>query len=84
MISTCSAVDKERKRLLAEFGYLCSMTQNSINFEAIKKDEKQLCQFVLDPSSPSLPNGVSLNDPLITQFYTLSREYGFLLDKTAE
>ena len=82
VISTCSAMEEERIRLLAEFSQLCTMTQNSINFGAIKEDEKQLCQFVLDPTSLSLPNQVSLNDPLVTQFYRLSREYCFLIDKT--
>ena len=82
VISTCSAMNVERKRLLAEYGQLCSMTQNYINFDTIKEDANQLCQFVLDPTSISLPNRVSLNDPLVTHFLRLSREYCFLIDKT--
>ena len=45
-------------------------------------NEDLLCQFILDPTSLNLKTRVSLNDPLVPQFYKLSRDFCFLLDKT--
>ena len=82
MISSCQAMSEERSKLLIEYRQLCSQTKNCINFENIFEDEKLMCQFILDPTSLNLPVRVSLNDPLVLQFFRLSRDYCFLMDKT--
>ena len=82
VISTCMALAGERNRLLSEYRRLCNLTKNCINFDKILENEKQLCQFILDPTSLNLPERVSLNDPTVTEFYKLSRDYCTLLDKT--
>ena len=73
---------EERTKLLAEFRQLCSLSKNCINFENFIEEEKMLCQFILDPTSLNLPVRVSLDDPLVPQFFRLSRDYCFLMDKT--
>ena len=68
--------------MLEDFHTLCKATENKINFEEIVKSDDILCQFILDPTSLNLPVRVSLRDPLLTDFFKLSRDYCFLIDKT--
>ena len=72
----------ERDRLFDEYRKLCSLTKNCINFNKILENEKQLCQFILEPTSLNLPVRVSLNDPLVQEFLKLSRDFCYLIDKT--
>ena len=48
----------------------------------ILSNEEVLCQFILDPTSLTLTNRVSLSDPLVNESYKFSREYYYLIDKT--
>ena len=82
VISTCLGMENERKNLLCEYKQLCDLSKNRIDFDKICKSEKTLCQFVLDPTSLNLSSRVSPNDPLVNQFYRLSRDYCHLVDKT--
>jgi hypothetical protein len=82
VISTCQALSEQRKKVLEDFQKICKETENKINFEEIVKSDDMLCQFILDPTSLNLPVRVSLQDPLLTEFYKLSRDYCFLIDKT--
>ena len=82
VISTCTGMEVERKRLLEEFKTLSGSTKNQLNFEDIAENEQLLCQFILDPSSLNLPKRVSLSDPLLKDFFRLSREFCFIIDKT--
>ena len=72
----------ERCRLLEEMKQLCSLTKNKIQFDKIIEDEEVLCQFILDPTSLNLQSRVSLADPILPNFYKLSRDFCFLIDKT--
>ena len=82
VISTCTGMEVERNCLLEEIKTLSGSTKNNINFENIVENEQLLCQFILDPSSLNLPNRVSLSDPLLKDFFKLSREFCFIIDKT--
>ena len=73
---------QERKRIFQQYQTLCSNTQNEINFEDLLKNEETLCQFIIDPTSLNLPVRVSLADPLVSEFYKLSREFCYIIDKT--
>ena len=68
--------------MLENFNTLCKETKNEINFEEIVKSDDMLCQFILDPTSLNLPVRVSLQDPLLTEFFKLSRDFCFFIDKT--
>ena len=81
IITSCSGMAAERKKLLIEFKSLCKNTKNKINFNKISEDEELLCQFILDPSSLNLPERVSINDPLLANFFKMSRDYCYLIDK---
>ena len=82
LVSTCQALSVERNKLLNEYEKLCSLTKNQINFTDMKESETKLCQFILDPTSLNLDVRVSLNDPLLPDFFRLTRDYCFLMDKT--
>ena len=82
VISTCQSLSDQRQKVLEDFHTLCKATKNKINFEEIVKSDDILCQFILDPTSLNLPVRVSLRDPLLTDFFKLSRDYCFLIDKT--
>ena len=82
VISTCPGLELDRKRLLVEYKELCASTKNRINFEEIEQSEEQLCQFILDPTSLNLPLRVSLQDPLVPDFFKLARDFCFVIDKT--
>ena len=82
VISTCSGMAVERERLLTEFSDLCTKTKNEIIFQEISKDEETLCQFILDTLSLNLQTRVDIHDPLVPEFYRLSRVYCYIIDKT--
>ena len=82
MISTCQGLADVRNRLLKEFRDLCKTTKNRISFDDITQNEERLCQFVLDPTSLNLPIRLSLKDPLVTEFFKLSRDFCYIVDKT--
>ena len=82
VISTCQGMAVERCRLLEEMKQLCNLTKNEIQFDKIMEDEEELCQFILDPTSLNLQSKVSLADPLLQNFYKLTRDFCFIIDKT--
>ena len=82
VISTCQGLAEVRNRLLEEFRELCKTTKNRINFDDIIQNEDRLCQFVLDPTSLNLPIRLSLKDPLVTEFFKVSRDFCYIVDKT--
>ena len=82
VISTCTGMAAERGRLLIEYSQLCKKTMNHIEFDEILKNEDTLCQFILDLLSLNLQTRVSLSDPLVPDFYKLSRDFCHIIDKT--
>ena len=82
LVSSCQGMSVERNKILEEYKKLCSLTNNQINFTNIQKNENILCQFILDPTSLNLEVWVSQNDPLLPDFFRLSRDYCFLMDNT--
>ena len=72
----------QRNKLLEDLENLCTLTQNNINLEEFKHNEKVLCQFILDPSSLNLSKRVSAQDPILPDLYKLSRDICYTLDKT--
>ena len=71
----------ERKKIFKQYSDLCKKTKNDFNFEDFYQNEELLCQFILDPTSLKLPVRVSLYDPVVNDFYKLSRDLCFLIDK---
>ena len=55
--------------------------KNNSKFEDLFQNEELLCQFIRDPTSLKLPVRVSLYDPVVNDFYKLSRDLCFLIDK---
>ena len=82
VISSCEGLSVERTKIFDEFRQMCNLTKNSINFDEISNSEHNLTQFMLDPISLNLPVGVSLSDPVVADFYKLSRQYCYKIDKT--
>ena len=82
VIVACPGMADVRQKLLKELRQLCSQTRNNINLDELAQDEKNLCQFILDPSSLNLETRVSLSDPSIHALFKFSREYCYIIDKT--
>ena len=82
IITTCTRLEPVRSRILKEFQALCNMSPSKVNFDIIKQNEHTLCQFLIDPTSMNLPFRVSVNDSLMPQFFKLSRDLCYTLDKT--
>ena len=82
VISSCEGLSVERTKIFDEFRQMCNLTKNSINFDAISNSEHNLTQYILDPTSLNLPVRVSLSDPVVADFYKLSRQYCYKIDKT--
>ena len=80
IISTCQGLAVERQKMLPQFKTLCTLAKNKIDFESYNDDE--LCQFILDPTSFNLSTRVSLQDSLVPDFFKLSRDFCYVLDKT--
>ena len=82
VVSTCLAMAAEREKIFSEYENMCKLTKNKINFEEILQSEETTCQFILDPTSLNLPVRISLYDPMLPQFFRLSRDMCFIIDKT--
>ena len=81
VVVICQGMADDRNRLLEQFKELCRTTKNEICFEEIMKNDEQLCQFIIDPTSLNLHARVSLYDPVAPQFYKLSRDFCHIIDK---
>ena len=75
IISECVAYEDIRRRVLPEFSLLCRQAKSNISFENICMDNTKLCQFIMDPSSLNLSPRISKDDPLLDQFFILSRDF---------
>ena len=82
ILATCQGLAEVRVKILPEFKTLCKLSQNKINFEKICQAEETLAQFILDPTSLNLSERLSLNDPLVKDFFKLSRDFCYKIDKT--
>ena len=82
IICSCEAYDDQRKRVFIQFSQLCKETVNSLEFEHFLNNEEQLCQFIIDPTSLNLTVRVSFDDPRVDEFFKLSRDFCFIIDKT--
>ena len=57
-------------------------TRGCLNFDNFLENEEITCQFILDPTSLNLSERISPNDPILNNFFKLSRDFCYLLDKT--
>ena len=80
IIATCSSLESERKIFLSDFSKLCTLAKNDINLNNF--NEEDLCQFILDPTSLNLSSRVNVQDPVLSEFFRLSRDTCYILDKT--
>ena len=81
LITECSAISKDRTQFITEVSILCDSTKNKIDFNRIITNKEELCQFILDPSSMNLYYRVSSYDPLLSEFFQLSRNLCYIIDK---
>ena len=82
IISSCSGMATERDKLFLDLRNLCTLTKNNLSLDNFMHSENVLTQFILDPTSLNLSMRVSLQDPIVSAFYRLSRDICFILDKT--
>ena len=82
IISSCSGMATERDKLFLDLRNLCTLTKNNLSLDNFMHSENVLTQFILDPTSLNLSIRVSLQDPIVSAFYRLSRDICFILDKT--
>ena len=73
IISICPQYSETRTRIFEELEELCLLAKTKINFKQIVKDPKTSTQFILDPISFNLSNRIHNKDPLLPQFFKLSR-----------
>ena len=79
ILTECSAYSDIRDRILPEFSLLCQQSDAKINFESISLAKATLCQLILDPISLNLGSRINVNDPLLTKFFKLSRDFCFAI-----
>ena len=72
----------ERDKLFLDLRNLCTLTKNNLSLDNFMHNENVLTQFILDPTSLNLSMRFSLQDPIVSAFYRLSRDICFILDKT--
>ena len=75
-------IRRSKKEGFIQFSQLCKETVNSLEFGHFLNDEEQLCQFIIDPTSLNLSVRVSFDDPRVDEFFKLSRDFYFIIDKT--
>ena len=81
LISSCITLCQERSRLIDDYDELFRQTGNMMIMSDFSHNEETLTQFVLDPTSLNLSRRVSMTDPNLPQFFRLSRNFCYLVDK---
>ena len=81
ILATCQGLNEVRVKVLPEMERLCTLSKNNIDFKNICENEESLAQFILDPTSLNLSQRLSLQDPLLNDFFKLSRSYCHMMDK---
>ena len=79
IIAICSSLSEIRSRILQEISELCLHTKTEINLKNISENPETLTQFLLDQSSFNLENRIHISDPVLNNFYHLSRDLRFSL-----
>ena len=75
ILTTCSAYNIQRKKILKEIEEMCDLTLGNINLGEIKGDPNKLTQFILDPTSFNLQKRVNISDPIVPSLFKLSRNF---------
>ena len=79
ILTECSAYSHIRDRILPEFSLLCQQSDAKINFDSISLEKATPCQLILDPISINLKSRINVNDPLLRQFFKLSRDFCYTI-----
>ena len=75
ILTVCSSYADTRERILKEFSILCHKSEANIDFNNnIMANKNKLCQFLLDPTSINLDLRINVTDPLLPEFFKLSRD----------
>ena len=74
ILTECGEYEDIRTRILPEISLLCQQSKSNINFAEIYLNKTKLCQFILDPGTLNLSPRISQSDPLLDQFFKLSRD----------
>ena len=82
ILTECESYLDIRTRIFPQFSILCQQSKTSIDFEAISENKTKLCQFLLDPSSLNLDSRISMSDPLLHDFFMLSRDFCYAIHTT--
>ena len=81
IVATCPCLATFRNPILNQMSALCNVSCYSINFTHLLENEELLTQFVLDPSSLNMETRININDPLLPEFFRLSRDLCYVLDR---
>ena len=73
ILAVCSGYENIRKQKLLELECLCYQNKPNINFFNVIKNKKNLCQFLLDPTSLNLGERVNHSDANLNKFFKISR-----------
>ena len=76
----CDMYKEIRERIFLEFDNACKYAKSQVDFEDIRKNEKSLTQFILDPSSFNLEKRVHVNDPALPDLFRISRDYCYAVN----
>ena len=79
LMSTCSALDDIRSNIVNSMQKLCQ--ESGIKIEIRKMSNKDLTQFLLDPSSLNLKKRVNINHPVLPSLFQLSRDFCYKIDR---
>ena len=81
ILTQCSAYKDIRDRMFPEFSDACQKSKSGLVFETLNS-ERELTQFILDPSSFNLKMRINLNDPILDRLFNLSRDYCYTVNST--
>ena len=75
ILITCSAYIELRRKVIQQFENICTTNQMFFDFQHIKSSSKEMCQFLLDPTSLNLKYRINPSDPNVNSYFQLSRRY---------
>ena len=78
----CVGYRETRQRIFLEYNEVCKLTKSKINFEEICKNDENLTQFILNPTSFNLNRRVHTNDPALNSVFKISRDFCFAINST--
>ena len=69
----CTAYKEIREKFIPQYQEL--LNKRCISFQGLQSDNEEFCQFIIDCTSLNLKHRLTINDPLVSEIFKISRNF---------